>query len=188
MGFIQQINDDIVFLRGALRALKMTTPIAKNPTRVFPIVIEELAEKYGDAPALISDRERLSYRELAERSNRYARWALAQGLAKGETVCLLMPNRPEFLAVWIGITRVGGVVALLNTNLVGPSLAHCIDIVAPKYIIVASELAQVLATAQPHLKTKAQVWSHGESRIFPASIARSNRCPTVRSMPRSAAR
>ena len=56
----------------------------------------------------------------------------AQGLAKGETVCLLMPNRPEYMAIWLGITRVGGVVALLNTNLIGPALAHCINIVAPE--------------------------------------------------------
>jgi fatty-acyl-CoA synthase len=167
MSFIEQLKNDIVFLRGALRALKMTTPIAKNPTRVFPNVIEELAEKFGDAPALISERERLSYRALAERSNRYARWALAQGLAKGDTVCLLMPNRPEYMAIWIGITRVGGVVALLNTNLVGPSLTYCIDIVQPKLIIIACELAPVLASAQPNLKSKAQVWSHGESGNFP---------------------
>jgi fatty-acyl-CoA synthase len=167
MGFIQRICYDIVFLSGALRALRMTTPIAKNPTRVFPLVIEELTEKYGDTPALISDRERLSYRQLGERSNRYARWALTQGLAKGETVCLLMPNRPEYMAMWIGITRIGGVAALLNTNLIGPSLAHCIDIVTPKHIIVASELAQVLASAQSHLKTAAQVWSCGEIANFP---------------------
>ena len=167
MSFIEQIKDDVVFLRGALRALKMSTPIAKNPTRIFPVAIEELAEKFGDAPALISDRERLTYRALTERSNRYARWALAQGLAKGDTVCLLMPNRPEYMAIWIGITRVGGVVALLNTNLVGPSLAHCIDIVQPKLIIIASEMAQVLASAQPNLKSKADVWSYGESGNFP---------------------
>ena len=68
---------------GALRALKMTTPIAKNPTRVFPVVIDELAEKYGDAPALLSDRERFTYRALAERANRYARWALAREPAQG---------------------------------------------------------------------------------------------------------
>ena len=43
----------------------MTQPIAKNPTRVFPDVITGLAERYGDAPALISARERFSYRELA---------------------------------------------------------------------------------------------------------------------------
>jgi len=167
MGFFDRLKDDIVFLRGAYRALRMTTPIAKHPKRVFPIVVEELAERFGDAPALISDRERFSYRGLAERANRYARWARQQNLAKGETVCLLMPNRPEYMAVWLGITSVGGVVALINTHLVGPSLGYCIDIVAPKHIIVAAELAEAFATARPLLKTGAKIWSHGDSAEFP---------------------
>ena len=83
MEFIERLKADLITLGGALRALRYTTHIAKNPTRVFPQLIEELAEKYGDAPALLSDRESLSYRELGARSNRYARWALAQGIAQG---------------------------------------------------------------------------------------------------------
>src|SRR5262250_2632913 len=110
MGLIERLKGDVVTLKGALRTLKMTTPIAKNPNRVFPDVIDDLAAKFGDAPALLSDRESLTYRQLAERSNRYARWALAQGLAKGDAVCLFMPNRPEFMAIWLGVTRAGGVV------------------------------------------------------------------------------
>ena len=51
----------------------------------------------------------------------------------------MMPNRPEYMAIWLGITGVGGVVALINTNLRGPALAHCIDIVAPKHLIVAAD-------------------------------------------------
>src|SRR5262249_33124110 len=102
------------------------------------------------------------FRDLAERSNRYARWALTQGLVKGDVVSLFMPNRPEYLAAWMGITRVGGVVALLNTNLVGAALAHCIDIVAPRHIIVASELIEAFANTQLYLKTKSKVWVHGE--------------------------
>src|SRR4029453_16498168 len=108
MGLIERLTADVTTLKGALRTLRMTTPFAKNPTRVFPQVVLELADKYGDAPALLSDRERFSYRQLAARSNRYARWALTQGVRKGDTVCLMMPGRPEFLAAWIGITRVGG--------------------------------------------------------------------------------
>ena len=72
----------------------MTMPIARQPTRTLPRIIGELAERFGDAPALLSDRETFSYRTLSERTNRYARWALAQGLTKGDTVCLLMLNRP----------------------------------------------------------------------------------------------
>jgi acyl-CoA synthetase (AMP-forming)/AMP-acid ligase II len=64
-------------------------------------------------------------------------------------VCLLMTNQPEYLAIWLGITSVGGVVALLNTNLVGPSLSRCINIVSPKHAIVAEEFADALTTALP---------------------------------------
>src|SRR5262245_38481527 len=162
MGFFERIKGDFAYLRAALRTLKLTTPIAKNPTRVFPHVIDDLADKFKDAPALLSDRESFTYRVLAERSNRYSRWALAQGLAKGEAVCLLMPNRPEYMAIWLGITRVGGVVALLNTNLSGASLAHCINIVEPKHIIVASELGATFATTRMHLAINATVWSYGD--------------------------
>ncbi len=167
MGLIERLKGDVTFLRGALRALRMTTPIAKHPTRVFPIVVEELAEKFGDAPALLSAREHLSYRELSERANRYARWARANGLAKGDTVCLLMPNRPEYMAIWLGITRAGGVVALVNTNLTGPSLAHCINIVEPEHVIVAAELLPAFLTARAQLTTNAKIWSHGADGEFP---------------------
>ncbi len=167
MSFLEQFKNDIVFLRGALRALRMTTPIAKNPTRVFPTVIQDLADKYGDAPALISDRERLSYRTLAERANRYARWARRENLAKGATVCLMMPNRPEYMAAWIGITSAGGVAALINTNLVGTALAHCIDIVTPEHVVVADELVNEFATARTLLKTRPKIWSYGASTEFP---------------------
>src|SRR5438552_13805415 len=122
------------------RALELTAPIARNPERVFSTVIDELAQNVGEATALLSDRECLTYRALAERSNRYARWAIEQGLAKGDVVGLLMPNRPEYMAIWLGITRVGGVVALVNTHLAGPSLAHCIHTAAPAHLTVAAEL------------------------------------------------
>ena len=48
------------------------------------------------------------------------------------------------MAIWLGITSVGVVVSLLNTNLGGPSLAHCIRVVSPKHIVVAAELVETL--------------------------------------------
>src|SRR5262245_20113376 len=121
MKFFERLRGDLTFLRSAWRTIRRTSPIARNPTRIFPLLIDELAERHGDKPALASDRETLTYRALAERSCCYARWALAQGLAKGDVVALLMTNRPEYVAIWLGITRAGGTVALLNTNLAGPS-------------------------------------------------------------------
>src|SRR5262249_52136258 len=100
---------------------------------------------------------------LAARSCRYARWAMAQGIGKGDVVALMMTNRPEYVAVWLGIIRTGGAVALLNTNLNGPALAFCIDSVAPKHIIVAGHLADALSSSDPHRQTASRIWLHGEA-------------------------
>src|SRR5271170_4857936 len=143
------------------RALELTAPIHRNRERVMSTVIEELAARCGDAPALLSDREQFSYRALTERSNQYARWALAQGLTKGDVVGLLMTNRPEYLAIWLGITSVGGVVSLLNTNLPGPSLAHCINVVSPTHLVVAAEFSSQLTTTLPGLSMAPTIWIHG---------------------------
>ena len=153
-----------------VRALELTTPIARRPDRILPIVIEELAGKFQDAPALLSETENLTYRELAERSARYARWALAQEMDKGDTVCLLMPNRPEYMAAWLGITSIGGVVALLNTNLAGPSLAHCINVAAPRHVIAAMELVDRVTAVRQDLVGAPEIWTHG---------ARHNRFPRI---------
>jgi fatty-acyl-CoA synthase len=163
MRLVQQLKDDFTYTRGALRTLRRTKPIAQNPTRVFPAIFDELAARFGDAPALISDRDRLSYRELAGRANRYARWAQAQGLTKGDVVCLIMPNRPEYMAIWLGLTQAGAVVALINTNLTGASLAYCINVVEPQEIIVAAELLEHLETARDRVDAKVKIWTHGEN-------------------------
>jgi fatty-acyl-CoA synthase len=140
-----------------LRALELTAPIARQKDRVLPTVIDELAARLPDAPALLSDRESFTYHQLSARSNQYARWALDHGVAQGDAVCLMMPNRPEYMAIWLGISKIGGVVALVNTNLTGPSLAHCINIVAPKHIIVAPEFAAAISEALPDFPA-ARTW------------------------------
>jgi fatty-acyl-CoA synthase len=74
-----------------------------------------------------------------------------------------MPGRPEFVAAWIGITRVGGVVALINTHLTGTALAYCINVVSPKHIIVAAELFESLQSARGQITGEPKVWVHGEA-------------------------
>src|SRR5205807_1209456 len=167
MRSIERLTAELAFLKGAIRTLRMTTPLARHPERIFPLLISELAARYGDAPALLSEREQLSYRELNARANRYARWALSRGIGKGDTVAVLMPGRPEFLALWIGISAAGGVVALLNTNLLGAALAHCINVVSPKHIIVAGELLRKFENARAHIAGDPKVWLHGDVGGFP---------------------
>ena len=164
MRVLDHIRDDLAYVRGIYRILRLVTPMARRKERTFPVVAEELALRFGDRVALFSDSESLTYRQFNARANQYARWALGNGIGKGDVVCLLMPNRPEFPAVWLGIARAGGITALLNTHLAGAALAHCIDLVAPRHIIVADELAEAFASALPHVKKPLTVWRHGGER------------------------
>ena len=102
----------------------------------------------------------MSFGELAGRVNAIARWTRAHGLG-GRTVCLLMRNQPDYLAIWLGITRVGGVVALLNTNLHGDALAHCIKAAGAEHIIVGADLKDALDAALAQSQMSATVWVHG---------------------------
>ncbi|WP_131113656.1 long-chain-acyl-CoA synthetase [Lichenihabitans psoromatis] len=146
-------------------ALAMAAQVDQRPDRVFGDVVAELASIHGDAPAVLSDRESYTFRQLADGSARYARWALAQGIRPGERVALLMPNRPEYLAAWIGISRVGGVVALLNTHLTGAALAHSVAAAAPAHAIVAAELLPSWQGAASLLPAGLApvVWLHGDA-------------------------
>lgn len=160
-----------------LKAIEITARIEQQPHRLLADVIGDHAASAPDRPAVLSDQQSLTYGELADRIERYAGWAVAQRIAKGDTVALLMPNRPDYLAAWLGITRVGGVVALINTQLIGASLAHCIDIAQPQHIIVAHDLLDAFASARPHLAAAPRLWRHGgaagDDSIEPALAARS---------------
>jgi fatty-acyl-CoA synthase len=146
-------------LKAWLRALEMTAPIERRRAVTFPAVIDELGRRFESAPALAARNAALSYRELAEVSRAYARWALSAGFASGDVVGLLMPNRPEYMAIWIGLNRIGVVVALLNTNLSGERLAHAINIVVPRAVIVDHSLAAALHSARTHMAVGVQCWA-----------------------------
>ena len=130
-----------------LRALERTKEVRRASTRTLAATVEAMAEAQGDSPALIGEDETLSYAALVARLRQYARWALEQGLAGGDVVALLAPNRPEYLACWLGVTRVGGVVALINANLRGSALTHSLSASGARHLIVDPGLADEVKAA-----------------------------------------
>jgi fatty-acyl-CoA synthase len=144
--------------RAWVRALERTASIERQPHRTLPVVIQELAERFESAPALVSPEEGLTYRALAQRANRYARWALSQRLQPGDVVCLLMENCPDYMAAWLGLTRVGVTVALLNTHLSGESLLHSIRIVAPRAVIAAGAFGERLLAGPAAIAASLPCW------------------------------
>jgi fatty-acyl-CoA synthase len=147
-------------LQAWIRALDRTAPYGRGEGLPLPALVAEQAARSPAAPALLAEAGSLSYGALADRINQYARWALQQRLAPGEVVALMLPNGPDYVAIWLGITAVRGAVALINPGLAGEALAHALAAAGPTHVIVAAALAPALADLRARLPGL-RVWAHG---------------------------
>jgi fatty-acyl-CoA synthase len=83
------------------------------------------------------------------------------------------------VALWLGLSRVGVVTALLNTNLTGERLAHCVREASPRAWIVGPELIEETRSALAHLDAVPPLYSAdlvgsgAESAAPPAASGRS---------------
>src|SRR5690349_20459256 len=148
-------------LKTWVRALERTAAIERDRSLTLPVLIGRLAERFGDAPALLSTDTVLSYRGLAAASHRYARWGLARGLGRGDSVCLVMANSPDYMAIWLGLSGIGATVALINTNLRGELLAHSLNLVAARCVIAGASLAEAVRAVRPLLAQDVECWVNG---------------------------
>ena len=156
---------DAKFARNAwIRALQRTAVLEQDSALTLPVLIEQLADRFGEASALESPEGSFSYRGLAARCRRYARWALQSGLAPGDVVALYMPNCAEYLAVWLGLSRVGITVALINNQLEGDALVHSIGVASSRRLIVAGALASRVRAVQNRLSAGLAVRALGNTR------------------------
>ena len=69
-----------------------------------------------------------------------AHFLLDAGFKHGDSVALFMENRPEYIGLWLGCTKVGLVPALINFNLRAKSLMHSISAVSASAVIFGKEL------------------------------------------------
>ncbi|AEH10646.1 o-succinylbenzoate--CoA ligase [Candidatus Protofrankia datiscae] len=89
-----------------------------------PDVITHNARVSGDMVAAVFEDERLTWRELDERTNQFANLLRAEGLDKGDKVALFMPaSLNAFIAFW-GSAKAGCVTVPLNIMLDGESLVR----------------------------------------------------------------
>jgi olefin beta-lactone synthetase len=80
----------------------------------------------------------LTYGQLEEESDRYARGLADMGIERGTRVLLMVPAGAEFLAVTFALFKVGAVVILIDPGMGKNNLLQCIREVAPEGLIAVS--------------------------------------------------
>ena len=82
------------------------------------------AARQPDRAALRLDDSVVTYRSLDDASQRVAGLLAAQGFRAGERVGVMLPNVPQFAAVYYGVLRAGGVVVPMNPLLKAREIAY----------------------------------------------------------------
>jgi len=148
------MSQDIVTARDILRSLptvlKKFPYVAKglyyyrlkddNKDLTLGRLVERNADKYPNRPAILFDDRTITWSELDAWSNRVAHYLKDQGLVKGDAIAVLLDNRPELLATVVGAAKVGVACAMLNTSQKGKVLAHSINLIQPRMLVVGAEL------------------------------------------------
>ena len=168
MKFQARVQREVRFLRGLLRTLRRVRSIAADSPNLICDDIEAAVDAWRDRPAITCDQRTITYGEMDAIANRYAHWAKEHGLRRGQTVALFLPNRIDYLSIWYGLTKIGVAAALINNNLTGAQLSHCLEISGATQVIADAETAPVFASVRGSLSRHMVLWTlgpaHGDLR------------------------
>ena len=127
MNIFQKINRELKWINFAIFFSRKSKELDKDRTITLADQLEKQCTKTPSNIAIEFDDQKISYQELDNRANKIANWAIENGYKTGDVVSLLMENKPEYITFWYGFAKVGVTIALLNSNIKGKSLAHCIN-------------------------------------------------------------
>ncbi len=161
MKTISVLRREISFYQSVKRLQKWTDGISAEADHLVADDIEDVVNRYPQNIAFRFEGESTTYAAFDARANRFANWALGQGLRAGDCVALFMENRPDFVAAWVGFSKVGIVTALINHNLEGIALAHCINIASAKCIVTGADQDAAVSSAVSLIMAQAPIWTLG---------------------------
>ena len=162
VGLLSKVRREVSTLGTLLRIQSRMRSVKHDGTDTIADVFEKVAASRGSHPSVVFEGRSLTYGELDALANRFAHWAKGEGLAPGRCAALLMENRPEFLAAWLGLAKVGAHIALINTNLTGGPLVHALTVAEPDLVIVGSELQANYDAISASIPKHIGVWTLGD--------------------------
>lgn len=114
-------------------------PPAPDKIDNLPLRLAQTATRNPNKIAIVFEGRSVTWSELDERASQIAQALRNRGVGFGDTVSLMMDNRIEFIENMFGIMRAGAAVSLINTNLQGAQLVHCVTTTGARCLIVGSE-------------------------------------------------
>jgi acyl-CoA synthetase (AMP-forming)/AMP-acid ligase II len=117
--------------------------------------LERAVRLFGDHEAVVCGETRLTYRQVGERVARLAGALVAQGVAAGDRVGILMPNCHRYMETYLAAERAGAVLVPLNHRLAPAELSAILTDAEATWLVTDTALlapAEAGAAKVPSLR------------------------------------
>jgi fatty-acyl-CoA synthase len=148
MNLFDGLKSDWIYINGFRRIIGAIGKFDPDAEYTLADAIEDAVDDHAERTFISFEGRDITYADFEARANRFAHWGQSVGLKAGDTVALFMENRPDYIAFWTGMAKIAVKTALINYNLAGGGLAHCIKVVDCKAIVMNPELAPQFASAR----------------------------------------
>lgn len=134
--------------------------------RVLGNIVREKAIKNSSKTFMIFGDKKFSYEKVDEIANRYANGFLQLGVRKGENVCIMLKNSPEYVFVWLGLAKIGGVEVPINNAYVGNWLRHVLNVSEARIVVLDEDFLGQIDAIKDDLKHLEKVIIYSSKGTF----------------------
>lgn len=133
-------------------------------------LLEGKAETHEEAPFLYFRDQIIDFATLDRNANKAGNLFRELGVKKGDHVCLFLPNCPEFIYLWFGLAKIGGVMVPININLRGEGLKYIINHSDAKMIVLNEQFYDAYTFMEKDLSVIEQKIWHNENAPPPKNF------------------
>ena len=101
--------------------------------------VQRWGDLHPDKPAIIFEKEQITYSELNQRANRAGCWLQSLGIEKGDRVVVMLNNCPEFIEIFLACARLGAIFVPLNFRSAPPELDYFLKNCRPRVFVLGQE-------------------------------------------------
>lgn len=94
------------------------------------------ARRYSGKTAIAMAERRVTFAQLEADSNRVARALIKMGVKKGDRVATIQASNPEFVSIFFGIIKAGGIAVPLDSRYVPDELACLFNDCHPRVLVI----------------------------------------------------
>ncbi len=123
------------------------------PDYPLPWILEESARKSPNNVAISFMGKEITYRELNDTVDTVAAGLAASGFKKGDRAVIYMPNTPQFVMIYFGVFRAGGIVIATNPLYSEREVQHQLQDCGAETVFVMSRYYPMVKNVQRKGKT-----------------------------------